>query len=312
MKQAVLDIRALTVRFGLGQRTIYALRGLNLSVAPGESLAVVGESGSGKSVLVKACMGLLPGNGWIEAGEIWYNDRNLARLSGERQWLPYRGGAMALVMQDPMTALNPVLSVGHQLRETLGLHQNLSGAALRQGAMSLLNQVGLPRPKALLDCYPHQLSGGMRQRVVIAMALACRPSILFCDEPTTALDVTVQAQILELLEKLRARLGLTLVYITHDLGVVARCADKVAVMYAGQVVEYGGVNAIFTDARHPYTQALLASLPRRGGRGQPLYSLPGAPPVLEAWPSGDAFAPRNPQALAIDFLEEPPPVPVGT
>ncbi|MFR1759834.1 MAG: ABC transporter ATP-binding protein, partial [Christensenellaceae bacterium] len=265
-----------------------------------------GESGSGKSVLVKACMGLLEGNGWIEGGQIWYNGKNLALLRGERAWLPYRGAAMAMVMQDPMTSLNPVRTAGAQLMETLRLHQGLKGAAARDAAAALLADVGMADPSVCLKRYPHELSGGMRQRVVIAMALACRPRILFCDEPTTALDVTVQAQILDLLERMKEKYRLSLVYITHDLGVVARCAQRVAVMYAGQIVELGLVREIFYDARHPYTWALLASLPQRGVRGQPLYSLPGTPPVVTDGMQGDPFAPRNPYALAIDYQEEPP------
>ena len=306
MDRTILDIQGLKVGFSLGRTRIWALRGVSLTLLEGESLAVVGESGSGKSVLVKACMGLLEGNGWIEGGQIWYNGKNLALLRGERAWLPYRGAAMAMVMQDPMTSLNPVRTAGAQLMETLRLHQGLKGAAARDAAAALLADVGMADPSACLKRYPHELSGGMRQRVVIAMALACRPRILFCDEPTTALDVTVQAQILDLLERMKEKYRLSLVYVTHDLGVVARCAQRVAVMYAGQIVELGLVREIFYDARHPYTWALLASLPQRGVRGQPLYSLPGTPPVVTDGMQGDPFAPRNPYALAIDYQEEPP------
>lgn len=311
MERTILDIQALKVGFSLGRTRIWALRGVSLPLLEGESLAVVGESGSGKSVLVKACMGLLEGNGWIEGGQIWYNGKNLALLQGERAWLPYRGTAMAMVMQDPMTSLNPVRTAGAQMMETLRLHQGLKGAAARDAAAALLADVGMADPYACLKSYPHELSGGMRQRVVIAMALACRPRILFCDEPTTALDVTVQAQILDLLERMKEKYRLSLVYITHDLGVVARCAQRVAVMYAGQIVELGLVREIFYDARHPYTWALLASLPQRGVRGQPLYSLPGTPPVVTDGMQGDPFAPRNPYALAIDYKEEPPAFPVS-
>jgi oligopeptide transport system ATP-binding protein len=311
MERTILDIQALKVGFSLGRTRIWALRGVSLPLLEGESLAVVGESGSGKSVLVKACMGLLEGNGWIEGGQIWYNGKNLALLQGERAWLPYRGTAMAMVMQDPMTSLNPVRTAGAQMMETLRLHQGLKGAAARDAAAALLADVGMADPYACLKRYPHELSGGMRQRVVIAMALACRPRILFCDEPTTALDVTVQAQILDLLERMKEKYRLSLVYITHDLGVVARCAQRVAVMYAGQIVELGLVREIFYDARHPYTWALLASLPQRGVRGQPLYSLPGTPPVVTDGMQGDPFAPRNPYALAIDYKEEPPAFPVS-
>ena len=306
MDRTILDIQGLKVGFSLGRTRIWALRGVSLTLLEGESLAVVGESGSGKSVLVKACMGLLEGNGWIEGGQIWYNGKNLALLRGERAWLPYRGAAMAMVMQDPMTSLNPVRTAGAQLMETLRLHQGLKGAAARDAAAALLADVGMADPSVCLKRYPHELSGGMRQRVVIAMALACRPRILFCDEPTTALDVTVQAQILDLLERMKEKYRLSLVYITHDLGVVARCAQRGAVMYAGQFVELGLVREIFYDARHPYTWALLASLPQRGVRGQPLYSLPGTPPVVTDGMQGDPFAPRNPYALAIDYQEEPP------
>ncbi len=311
MERTILDIQSLTVGFSLGWERIWALRGVSLSLQEGESLAVVGESGSGKSVLVKACMGLLEANGWIESGQIWYNGKNLANLRGERAWLPYRGAVMAMVMQDPMTSLNPVRTAGAQLVETLRLHQGLKGHSARDAAAALMEDVGMADPVACLKRYPHELSGGMRQRVVIAMALACRPRILFCDEPTTALDVTVQAQILELLERLKEKYRLSLVYITHDLGVVARCAQRVAVMYAGRIVELGLVREIFRDARHPYTWALLASLPQRGVRGKPLYSLSGTPPVMTDGMRGDPFAARNPYALAIDYQEEPPAFPVS-
>lgn len=211
-----------------------------------------------------------------------------------------------MVFQDPMTSLNPLRTAGNQIQETLELHQGLRGEVAKRRAIEILDQVGLNDPAMRYHQYPHELSGGMRQRIVIAIAVACNPRILICDEPTTALDVTIQAQILQSIKQLQEQLGLTIIYITHDLGVVANVADTVAVMYAGDIVEYGTAEEIFYDARHPYTWALLSSLPQLGLKGQPLYSITGTPPNLFADIKGDAFAPRNPYALTIDFVERPP------
>ena len=224
----------------------------------------------------------------------------------EKEWLTIRGSEVSMIMQDPMTSLNPLKTVGKQIGEAVRLHQGLKGAALRQAVIKILGDVGIPEPEKRYAQYPHEFSGGMRQRVVIAIAIACRPKILICDEPTTALDVTIQAQILNLLKKLKKDYNLTVIFITHDLGVVANIADRVAVMYAGDIIEIGTSKEIFYESRHPYTWALLSSLPQLGVKGEELYSIKGTPPNLFKEVRGDAFAPRNPQALAIDFEKIPP------
>ena len=302
----MLSVRDLVIKFRLRGQVLTAIRQASLDLYEGETLALVGESGSGKTVLTKSWLGMLDPNGWVDAGSILLEGRDLARYRTEREWLAIRGKKIAMVFQDPMTALNPLRTVGAQIQEVLELHHGMRGKEARERAVELLAQVGIPDPQARYHQYPHQFSGGMRQRVVIAIAIACRPRILICDEPTTSLDVTVQAQILELIRNLQRELGITLVFITHDLGVVAHVADRVAVMYAGQIVEYGTVEEIFYDPRHPYTWALLSSLPQLGVKGEPLYAIKGAPPSLFAELKGDAFAPRNPYALEIDFVEAPP------
>ncbi|NLG69062.1 MAG: ABC transporter ATP-binding protein [Firmicutes bacterium] len=307
----MLSVRDLVIKFRLRGRVLTAIRGLSLDLHEGEALALVGESGSGKTVLTKSWLGMLDPNGWIDRGAILMGARDLARLRAEREWLGIRGRQIAMIFQDPMTALNPLRTVGAQVQEALELHQGLRGSAARERAVEILAQVGIHDAASRYHQYPHQFSGGMRQRVVIAIAIACRPRVLICDEPTTALDVTVQAQILELIGRLQRELGIALVFITHDLGVVARVADRVAVMYAGQIVEQGTVEEIFYDPRHPYTWALLASLPQLGVKGEPLHAIPGAPPNLLATIRGDPFAPRNPYALAIDLVQEPRPFQVS-
>ena len=251
-------------------------------------------------------MGLLDANGTIAGGHIWYDGRDLAQFKTEKEWLSVRGKEIAMVMQDPMTSLNPLKSVGDQILEAVALHQGLKGAAAKAAAVDALRAVGIDQPERRYKQYPHEFSGGMRQRVVIAIAVACRPKILICDEPTTALDVTIQAQILDLIKNLQKQLDLTTIYITHDLGVVANVADRIAVMYAGDIVEVGRCDEVFYDPKHPYTWALLSSLPQLGVKGQALYSIQGTPPNLFQEVQGDAFAPRNPQALNIDFVERPP------
>jgi oligopeptide transport system ATP-binding protein len=302
----ILSVRGLSVKFSLRGQVLHAIRGVSLDVMRGESLAIVGESGSGKSVFVKTFNGLLDKNGWVDGGEILYGGMDLARFKTDREWRRVRGRRIAMVMQDPMTSLNPLKTVGWQIEEALRLHQGLSGAAARERGRALLADVGIPEPARRRRPYPHEFSGGMRQRAVIAIAMACAPEILVCDEPTTALDVTIQAQILDLVKRLTRVRGLTCVYITHDLGVVASVADRVAVMYAGDVVELGTCDEVFYDPRHPYTWALLSSLPQLGVKGRPLHSIEGAPPNLFSPVRGDAFAPRNPQALRIDFWHRPP------
>ena len=280
--------------------------GASLELFEGQTLAIVGESGSGKSVFTKSFIGMLDANGWIESGSIMFEGQDLAKFKKESQWASIRGRKIAMIFQDPMTALNPLRTVGMQIQESIELHQELKGSAAKQRAIEILSDVGITNPEIRFGQYPHEFSGGMRQRVVIAIAVACNPRILICDEPTTALDVTIQAQILQLIRKLQKQYNLTVIYITHDLGVVANVADNVAVMYAGDIIEYGTAEDVFYNAQHPYTWALLSSLPQLGIKGQPLYAIKGTPPNLFNEIKGDAFAPRNPRALKIDFVERPP------
>ena len=305
-KDAILSFEDLEIHFTLRGQILRAIRGVSLDVARGEALAIVGESGSGKSVFTKSAMGLLDANGSIAGGHIWYDGKDLASYRTEKEWLTIRGKEIAMVMQDPMTSLNPLKTVGDQILEAVLLHQGLRGEAARQAVLEALAAVGIDDAPRRYRQYPHEFSGGMRQRVVIAIAVACRPKILICDEPTTALDVTIQAQILDLIKQLQKKLDLTTIYITHDLGVVANVADRIAVMYAGDIVEVGRCEEVFYDPKHPYTWALLSSLPQLGVKGQELYSIKGTPPNLFQEVKGDAFAPRNPRALNIDFVERPP------
>ena len=302
----ILSVRDLDIKFTLRGQTLHAIRGASLDVYKGESLAIVGESGSGKSVFVKSFMGLLDANGSITGGEILYNGEDLTRYRTEKDWLKIRGREIAMVLQDPMTSLNPLKTIGKQIEEAVRLHQGLRGSEARRAVLEALADVGIDQPERRYRQYPHEFSGGMRQRVVIAIAIACRPKILICDEPTTALDVTIQAQILELIKQMQKKYHLTTIYITHDLGVVANVADRIAVMYAGGIVEIGTCKEVFYEPLHPYTLALLSSLPQLGVKGQPLFSIRGTPPNLFHEVRGDAFAPRNPQALKIDFLQTPP------
>lgn len=306
MDAPILSARDVVVKFSLRGQILTAIRGASLDLYEGETLAIVGESGSGKSVFTKTFIGMLDANGWVDSGSIMFEGKDLAKFKTEREWLTIRGKKIAMVFQDPMTALNPLRTVGMQIQEVLELHQGLKGEQAKKRAIEILDEVGISDPAMRYSQYPHEFSGGMRQRVVIAIAIACNPRILICDEPTTALDVTIQAQILELIRRLQKRLGLTIVYITHDLGVVANVADRVAVMYAGDIIEYGTVEEIFYDPRHPYTWALLSSLPQLGRKGSPLYSIKGTPPNLFTEIKGDAYAPRNPYALKIDFVKRPP------
>ena len=305
-REPILTVDNLEIRFKLRGQMLTAIRGASMELYKGESLAIVGESGSGKSVFTKAFMGMLDLNGGITGGSILYGGYDLAQFKTEADWLKIRGKRIAMVFQDPMTALNPLKTIGKQIAETLKLHQGLRGQDAKEKAVSILRDVGIQDPERRYRQYPHEFSGGMRQRVVIAIAIACNPEILICDEPTTALDVTIQAQILELLKGLQAKYGLTLIYITHDLGVVAHVADRIAVMYAGDIVEIGGCEEIIYEPKHPYTWALLSSLPQLGKKGEDLYAIAGTPPNLYLRIQGDAFAPRNPYALKIDFLYRPP------
>lgn len=249
---------------------------------------------------------MLDANGSITGGSILFEGKDLAKYKTEKDWMTIRGKKISMVMQDPMTSLNPLKKIGRQIEESIELNQGIKGPEAKKMALEMLKKVGIPDPERRYQQYPHEFSGGMRQRVVIAIAAACRPQILICDEPTTALDVTIQAQILNLIRDLQKELNMTVIYITHDLGVVANVADRVAVMYAGQIVEYGKVDEIFYDAWHPYTWALLSALPQLGIKGEELPTIEGTPPNLFNEIKGDAFAPRNRMALAIDFEEEPP------
>lgn len=307
MSEIILSVQNLNIKFNLRGRVLHAIRGIDLDIYKGESIAIVGESGSGKSVFTKSFMGLLDGNGFISSGSILYDGRDLSKITRAKDWQKIRGGEIAMIMQDPMTSLNPLKTIGDQIAEAIQIHQpEFKGEALKQKIIGYLTDVGITEPERRAKQYPHEFSGGMRQRVVIAIALACNPKILICDEPTTALDVTIQAQIIDLLKDLKKKYALTIVFITHDLGVVANIADRVAVMYAGQIIELGMANEIFYDPRHPYTWALLSSLPQLGEKGVSLYTIHGTPPNLFKAVVGDAFAPRNPRALKIDFIKEPP------
>ena len=305
-KKPILSAKDVEITFSLRGNKLNAIRKCSLDLYDGETLAIVGESGSGKSVFTKTFVGMLDGNGSITGGSIMYDGKDLAKFKKEKEWMTIRGKKIAMVMQDPMTSLNPLKKVGKQIQECIELHQGLKGAVAKKATLQILEKVGIPYPEMRYNQYPHEFSGGMRQRVVIAIAVACRPQILICDEPTTALDVTIQAQILELIRNLQAEYHMSVIYITHALGVVANVADRVAVMYAGQIVEVGKVDEIFYDARHPYTWALLSALPQLGVKGEALPTIDGTPPNLFNKIKGDAFAPRNRQALAIDFEEEPP------
>ena len=305
-REPILSARDVEISFSLRGKRLNAIRRCSLDLYQGETLAIVGESGSGKSVFTKSFLGMLDANGSITGGSILFEGKDLAKYKTEKDWMTIRGKKISMVMQDPMTSLNPLKKIGRQIEESIELNQGIKGPEAKKMALEMLKKVGIPDPERRYQQYPHEFSGGMRQRVVIAIAAACRPQILICDEPTTALDVTIQAQILNLIRDLQKELNMTVIYITHDLGVVANVADRVAVMYAGQIVEYGKVDEIFYDAWHPYTWALLSALPQLGVKGEELPTIEGTPPNLFNEIRGDAFAPRNRMALAIDFEEEPP------
>ena len=304
-KEPLLSAKEVEVTFSLRGKKLVAIRRTSLDLYEGETLAIVGESGSGKSVFTKCFVGMLDKNGSITNGTIMYDGQDLVQLK-EKDWLGIRGKKIAMVTQDPMTSLNPLKSIGKQIQESVELHRDMRGREAREEVYRILEAVGIPDPKRRYKQYPHEFSGGMRQRVVIAIAVACRPQILICDEPTTALDVTIQAQILDLIRRLQKEQNMTIIYITHDLGVVANVADRVAVMYGGQIIEIGMANEVFFHPLHPYTWALLSALPQLGVKGEKLPAIDGTPPNLFNKIQGDAFAPRNKKALNIDYLEEPP------
>ncbi|NLG83220.1 MAG: ABC transporter ATP-binding protein [Firmicutes bacterium] len=301
----LLAVNDLRTSFFTYAGEVKAVDGVSFSLDEGEAVALVGESGCGKSVTALSIMGLINPPGKILSGSIVFNGRDLIRLS-ERELRHIRGNEIGMIFQDPMTSLNPVLSIGTQIIEVRRLHQGLRGRVARQRAVELLSMVGIPSPGERLRQYPHQFSGGMRQRVMIAMALACQPKLLIADEPTTALDVTIQAQIIELMKELQAQLGMAIILITHDLGVVAGLAKKVYVMYAGRIVESGSVDRIYYHARHPYTWGLLASVPRLDDKPKKrLVPIQGQPPDLLAPPPGCAFASRCRYAMRICVQENP-------
>ncbi|HSD30989.1 MAG TPA: ABC transporter ATP-binding protein [Gemmatimonadales bacterium] len=315
MTEPLLRVRDLRTYFvtDRGGGTARAVDGVSLDLYPGETLGVVGESGCGKTVMSLSILRLVPEPpGHIRPGSlIEFEGHNLLTLS-PRDLRAVRGNRIAMIFQEPMTSLNPVLTIGDQVAEAAIVHQHLSRGVARRRAIELLRQVGIPEPEERVDHYPHQLSGGMRQRVMIAMALICRPQILIADEPTTALDVTIQAQILELLARLQQELGMAVLLITHDLGVVAGTADRVVVMYAGQVVETAPTPELFAHPRHPYTEGLMESIPRLDRPRARLHSIPGSVPAATAWPQGCRFHPRCPYAWDKCRTEEPPLLETGT
>ena len=314
-REHVLSIRDLSITFKTGAGPVNAIRGVNIDLYKGETLAVVGESGSGKSVTFKAAMGILASNSIVNSGRITYtyhhNDGttatvDLLKMKTKDIRRHINGKRIAMIFQDPMTSLDPTMPIGKQIMEGMIWHYKTPKKEAWAKAVRLLEEVGIDEPEKRMRQYPHQLSGGMRQRVVIAIALACDPDLLICDEPTTALDVTIQAKILELIKRVQAERGISVIYITHDLGVVAKVADFVNVMYAGKIVETGTIDEIFYDPRHPYTWGLLSAMPDLDTDDDRLYTIPGSPPNLLHPVPGDAFAPRNSYALNIDERMEPP------
>ena len=304
MSETILSIENLRIHFETFAGEVQAIRGVNLKLEKGETLALVGESGSGKSVTAKSVMKLLSNNAVVKEGSITFKGENILEKS-ESDMQSIRGKEIAMVFQDPMTSLDPTMKIGKQITEVIIKHEKASKEEANKRAEELLELVGIPNAKERMKQYPHQFSGGQRQRIVIAIALACNPDVLIADEPTTALDVTIQAQILELLKELQQQFQMAIIFITHDLGVVANVADRVAVMYAGKVVEVGTAEEVFYNPQHPYTWGLLRSMPTLH-TGDTLYAIPGSPPDLLDPPVGDAFALRSDVALEIDRVKEPP------
>ena len=303
--EKLLEVKNLCVNFGTYGGEVKAVRGVTFDLHKGETLAIVGESGSGKSVACKTIMRILSSNGYIKDGQILFDGKDLTKIS-EKDMEKVRGKDIAMIFQDPMTSLNPTMTIGKQIMEPIIKHQGFSKEDARKRAIELIELVGISDAEKRFKQYPHQFSGGMRQRIVIAISLACNPKVLIADEPTTALDVTIQAQILELIKDLQEKTGVAVIFITHDLGVVANMADRVAVMYAGKIIEYGTSVDIFYDPKHPYTWGLLGSMPTLDIGDNDLYNIPGTPPDLMDPPKGDAFALRSAYAMKIDHLAEPP------
>lgn len=312
MKESVLKVDNLHVSFKTQTGKVTAVRGVSFDLKKGETLAIVGESGSGKSVTAKSIMRLLPKhNTEISKGDILYDGKSLLGLSA-KQITDIRGSEISMVFQDPMTSLNPTMKVGKQIMEGLQRHQSMNKQQARARALEMLKLVGIPNAEARLDSFPHQFSGGMRQRVVIALALACNPKVLIADEPTTALDVTIQAQILDLMKDLQQKTATAIILITHDLGVVANMADRVAVMYGGKIVEQGPLDEIFYNPQHPYTLGLLKSMPKLNeDKGQPLMPIAGSPPTLATLGAGCAFAARCPHTMKVCHTYTPQETEVG-
>ncbi len=314
-KEKILEIRNLDITFKTTAGPVHAIRGVDIDLHKGETVAIVGESGSGKSVTMKAAMGILAKNATVNSGSISFSYTHadgqkdtVEILEKDKKWIRkhINGKRIAMVFQDPMTSLDPTMSIGKQIMEGMLWHFKMQKAEAWKRSCELLQEVGIEDAEKRMRQYPHQLSGGMRQRVVIAIALACNPDLLICDEPTTALDVTIQAKILELIMKIQRERGISVIYITHDLGVVAKVADYVNVMYAGKIVEKGTINEIFYDPKHPYTWGLLSAMPDLETNDERLYAIPGSPPNLLHERAGDAFAPRNRYALEIDDKVDPP------
>ena len=326
-REKILDIRDLDISFETTAGMVHAIRGINLELYQGETVAIVGESGSGKSVTMRAAMGILAKNATVNKGQILYRYRDNTGgidydpdkdgdavwketdiLKMDKAWIRkhINGRRMAMVFQDPMTSLDPTMTIGKQIMEGMIWHYKIDKKDAHDRAVNLLKEVGIEDAEKRMKQYPHQLSGGMRQRIVIAIALSCNPDLLICDEPTTALDVNIQARILELIKKVQKERNIAVIYITHDLGVVAKVADYVNVMYAGKIVEVGKINEVFYDPKHPYTWGLLSAMPDLQTDDPRLYTIPGSPPNLLHEKEGDAFAPRNAYALEIDDKKEPP------
>ncbi|RND74691.1 Stage 0 sporulation protein KD [Lacticaseibacillus paracasei] len=301
----ILEVKDLQIDFATYAGPVHAIRNVSFDLNKGETLAIVGESGSGKSVTVRTVMGLLAPNAKITHGEVLFNGEDILKKS-EKQLNAMRGNDVSMIFQDPMTSLDPTMTIGKQVAEPLLLHSKISKADALKEAERVLDLVGIKDAGGRLKDYPHQFSGGQRQRIVIAIAIINHPQILLADEPTTALDVTIQAQIIHLLKEIQSKIDTSIIFITHDLGVVAGIADRVAVMYAGKIVEYGTVDEIFYNAQHPYTWGLLEAMPTLETKSDRLYAIPGTPPDLLDPPKGNAFAPRNPYAMAIDLEQEPP------
>ena len=312
MNEKILEVKDLSVSFNTYAGEVKALRNISFSVSRGETLAIVGESGSGKSVAVQTVMRLIPmPPGEIKSGEILFDGEDLVKVSDERM-RQLRGGKIGMIFQDPMTSLNPSIRVGKQIMEGILIHKKVSKKEAQKQAVEMLRKVGIPKPEERFKQYPHEYSGGMRQRAVIAIALSCEPDLLICDEPTTALDVTIQAQILDLINELKKELNIGVILITHDLGIVAETSDRVVVMYAGEKLEEAPVKELFKNPKHPYTWGLLKSLPRLDmASNERLSSIPGTPPDLLNPPVGDPFAPRSEYAMKIDYEKKPPMIDLG-